>query len=157
MLPAQLSVQTEYQIWPSCARLTSQEVCALQPTLAQGRCFASSLHPHSRRQFVRCGNIRDHQRGLQNKLCICSSSFVLQVATELILGFPKNFINKEILSRQQHLWTECLDGFICVPINLPGFGKLRLPCPSACSYCPDALKHLHNVETRFYCPQTFHT
>ncbi|DBB10930.1 hypothetical protein WJX82_007943 [Trebouxia sp. C0006] len=48
-------------------------------------------------------------------------AFTFQVATELILGFPKNFINKEILSRQQHLWTECLDGFLCVPINLPGF------------------------------------
>ncbi len=70
----------------------------------------------------------------------------MQVATELILGFPKNFINKEILSRQQHLWTECLDGFICVPINLPGFGKLRPPYPSACSYRPGALKHFHNVE-----------
>jgi len=61
----------------------------------------------------------------------------MQVATELIL--PKDFISKEILSRQQHLWTECLDGFICVPINLPGFGNSRLPCPSACSYCPGAL------------------
>ncbi|KAA6428847.1 MAG: hypothetical protein FRX49_00957 [Trebouxia sp. A1-2] len=73
-------------------------------------------------------------------------AFTFQVATELILGFPENFINKEILSRQQHLWTECLDGFFCVPINLPGFGlqsplETYVQASKTLEDCPTDMEH----------------
>jgi len=51
------------------------------------------------------------------------------VATELILGFPKDYVNKAALSRHQRLWTECLEGFFAFHVNLPGFG----------THCPDLL------------------
>ena len=49
------------------------------------------------------------------------------MATELILGFPEGFVNQELLDRQQQLWTDALDGFFSLPINLPGFGAHFFP------------------------------
>ena len=46
-----------------------------------------------------------------------------QVATELIVGFGRSYITKELLAHQQKLWNIWLEGFIALPINLPGFGK----------------------------------
>jgi len=54
----------------------------------------------------------------------------MQVATELVVGFPKSFINKEMLARQKQLWGEWLDGFLALPINLPGFGMQSCIMPA---------------------------
>ena len=50
----------------------------------------------------------------------------LQVATELIVGFGKSFATQELMVRQQKLWSTTLDGFVSLPINLPGFGKIAV-------------------------------
>lgn len=49
----------------------------------------------------------------------------MQVATELVVGFDKSFVTKELLVRHQKLWADWLDGFISLPINLPGFGMFQ--------------------------------
>lgn len=76
----------------------------------------------------------------------------MQVATELVVGFPKSFINKEMLARQKQLWGDWLDGFLALPINLPGFGMQSLLdcvhahiiCPHACM--PDVDKHARHAD-----------
>jgi hypothetical protein len=61
----------------------------------------------------------------------------MQVATELVVGFPESFINKEMLARQKQLWGDWLDGFLALPINLPGFGTpscIMPACMCACAH-----------------------
>ncbi len=60
---------------------------------------------------------------------------IVQVATELIVGFPKSFINKEMLARQKQLWGDWLDGFLALPINLPGFGMQSCIMPAWMCAC----------------------
>jgi len=67
----------------------------------------------------------------------------MQVATELVVGFPKSFINKQMLARQKQLWGDWLDGFLALPINLPGFG-MQL-CIMHISM-PDADKHVKHAD-----------
>ena len=52
-------------------------------------------------------------------------SYVVQVATELVVGFDKSFATKELLVRHQKLWADWLDGFFALPINFPGFGMFQ--------------------------------
>jgi len=47
----------------------------------------------------------------------------LQVATELVIGFPTSFLTEKLLARQKCLFGIWLAGFVALPINLPGFGK----------------------------------
>jgi len=68
----------------------------------------------------------------------------MQVATELVVGFPKSFINKEMLARQKQLWGDWLDGFLALPINLPGFGMQSYIMPAwmcACAHCVSTCMH----------------
>ena len=46
----------------------------------------------------------------------------LQVATELVIGFPPGYLTKGLLDRQKCLFATWLAGFVALPINLPGFG-----------------------------------
>lgn len=82
----------------------------------------------------------------------------MQVATELVVGFPESFINKEMLARQKLLWGDWLNGFLALPINLPGFGMLqhtmhmfmyvytRAACVKA-NHVRPAYSHKHGVHT----------
>ena len=82
----------------------------------------------------------------------------MQVATELVVGFPKSFINKEMLARQKQLWGDWLDGFLALPINVPGFGMqlcIMPACLCACAHhlstcmhacMPDADKHVKHAD-----------
>ncbi len=68
----------------------------------------------------------------------------MQVATELVVGFPKSFINKQMLARQKQLWGDWLDGFLALPINLPGFGMQSYIMPAwmcACAHCVSTCMH----------------
>ena len=72
----------------------------------------------------------------QSQSAITSLGLSAQVATELLVGFPADFINKELLDRQHDLWSDWLGGFLALPINLPGFGKVPLSAPKYPTHAP---------------------
>lgn len=53
----------------------------------------------------------------------CAPLVCLQVATELVVGFPTTFLTQEVLDRQKSLFATWLAGFVALPVNLPGFGE----------------------------------
>ena len=42
------------------------------------------------------------------------------------MGFEPSATTDDLIARQQSLWKVWLDGFVCLPINLPGLGKACL-------------------------------
>ncbi|DBA99082.1 hypothetical protein WJX77_010814 [Trebouxia sp. C0004] len=77
-------------------------------------------------------------------------NFTFQVATELVVGFPESFINKEMLARQKQLWGDWLDGFLALPINLPGFAfhKAMLARKKLLAEYKDNIMRLKDQTTR---------
>lgn len=61
-----------------------------------------------------------------------SSVIDVQVATELVIGFPTSFLTQELLERQKCLFLAWIAGFVALPINLPGFGKHQISHTTIC-------------------------
>ena len=67
----------------------------------------------------------------------------------MILGFAPSSMTDELLARQQMLWAVWLEGFVSLPINLPGFGEaglLQKELPfNHCCCCPSIFQALVHV------------
>lgn len=64
---------------------------------------------------------------------------VLQIVTEMILGFDKNFATPQLLARQDALFHTLHQGLFALPINLPGTGD---SCHIAAELCAHLTKYL---------------